>query len=113
MRYIIISCENETMDNVYSFGFRFRNLLNKPFKVFFICLCLFLVSLFFNGAIWRIWSLHRDANKIQEQIYNSRKQAKALYVQIKQAKDPSYIERQAKDKLDMVDENDMVFVFSE
>lgn len=34
-------------------------------------------------------------------------------MQIKQAKDPVFIERQAKDKLDMVDEHDLVFVFSE
>ena len=101
------------MANVHSFGFKFRNLLNKPVKVFCICFCVFLISMFFNGAVWRIWSLHRDANKIQEQILNSKTQARALDLQIKQAKDPSYIERQAKDKLDMVDENDMVFVFSE
>ena len=82
-------------------------------KVFFFCVCIFIGSLFFNGAVWRIWSLHRDSSKIQEQILNSKAQSKALDMRIKQAKDPSFIERQAKDKLDMVGEHDLVFVFSE
>lgn len=81
--------------------------------MFLVCVCVFVLSLFFNGAIWRIWSLRHDLWTIQEQILNSKSQSKALDMQIKQAKDPSYIERQAKDKLDMVGEQDLVFVFSE
>lgn len=101
------------MENVIHYGARFRVLLNKPIKVFVLCVIIFIISLFFNGAIWRVWSLHRDSNKIQEQILSSKEQSKLLDMQIKQAKDPSFIERQAKDKLDMVGENDLVFVFSD
>lgn len=100
------------MDKILHFGYSFRNLLNKPLKVFFFCVCLFTVSLFFNGAIWRIWSLYRDANTIQVQIVKSKIQSEVLDQQIKQAQDPSFIERQAKDKLDMVGEQDLIFVFS-
>ena len=101
------------MQNLSYFGFRFRNLLNRPVKVFFLCVSVFIISLFFNGAIWRIWSLDRDLNTIQEQILNSVTLSKALDMQIKQAKNPSFIERHAKDKLDLVGEHDLVFVFSD
>lgn len=101
------------MQNVYHFGFRFRNFLNHPLKVFFSCAIIFVVSLFVNGTVWRIWGLRRDLATIQDEIINSRAQAKTLDMQIKQAKDPSFIERQAKDKLDMVGEHDLVFVFSD
>lgn len=57
--------------------------------------------------------MYRDSDTIQEQILKSKAQSKALDMQIKQAKDPSYIERQAKDKLDLVEEQDLIFVFSE
>jgi len=50
---------------------------------------------------------------IDGQILKAREQAKLLDMQIKQANDPSFIERQAKDKLDMVGEHDLVFVFPE
>lgn len=101
------------MENVYHFGYRFRSFLNRPHKVFFMCLCVFVGSLFFNGAIWRVWGLHRDMATIAQQILNASEQSHVLDMQIKQAKDPSFIERQAKDKLDMVGEHDLVFVFSE
>jgi cell division protein FtsB len=71
------------------------------------------LSLFLNGTVWRIWGLRRDLSTIQQQIISSREQSKHLDLQIKQAKDPSFIERQAKDKLDMVGEQDLVFVFTD
>ena len=37
--------------------------------------------------------------------------AKALTVQMTVVKDPQYIERLAKDKMDLVGENDLMFVF--
>ena len=101
------------MENIYGYGLKFRIFLNNPVKVFLVCILVFVVSLFFNGAIWRVWGLHHDSDTIQKQIMSSRAQAKVLDMQIKQAKDPSFIERQAKDKLDMVGANDLVFVFSE
>lgn len=110
---ITIFRSNRRVEKVYGFGFKFRNLLNKPVKVFLLCVCIFIITLFFNGAIWRVWGLHHDSATIQKQILNSKSQAKVLDMQIKQAKDPSFIERQAKDKLDFVGEHDLVFVFSD
>ncbi len=57
--------------------------------------------------------MYRDLSTIQLQINTSKAEARSLDMQIKQAKDPSFIERQAKDKLDMVGEHDLVFVFSD
>lgn len=82
-------------------------------KVLIFCVCLFTISLFFNGAIWRVWGLRRDMATIAGQINKSRDQSFSLDMQIKQAKDQAYMERQAKDKLDMVGEHDLVFVFSD
>ena len=66
-----------------------------------------------NGAVWRVWGLKRDLNTITEQINKSKAMSESLDMQIKQAKDQSYIARQAKDKLDMVGEHDLIFVFPE
>jgi len=101
------------MDDIRRLSFNFRQLLNKPHKVGVICLFIFVISLFLNGSLWRVWALHRDHATILTQIENAQKQSSLLDSQIKQAKDPVFIERQARDKLDMVSENDLVFVFSE
>ena len=101
------------MDDIRRLSFRFRQLLNKPIKVALVCAILFVLTLFVNGTLWRVWGLRRDQSTIIEQISNTQKIATFLDVQIKQAKDPSFIERQARDRQDMVSENDLVFVFSD
>ena len=63
--------------------------------------------------MWRVWGLKRDLNTITDQINKSKALSQSLDMQIKQAKDQSYIARQAKDKLDMVGEHDLIFVFPE
>ena len=73
----------------------------------------FAIYLFLNGAVWRVWGLKRDQATIAKQISKSKEISKNLDMQIKQAKDQTFIARQAKDKLDMVGENDLIFVFSE
>ncbi len=101
------------MDDIRRLSFKFRQLLNHPIKVFFVCTVIFVLTLFVNGTLWRVWGLRRDQSTIIEQINSTQKQATLLDLQIKQAKDPSFIERQARDRQDMVSENDLVFVFSD
>lgn len=101
------------MDDIRRLGFKFRQLLNKPIKVALVCAILFVLTLFVNGTLWRVWGLRSDQSTIIEQISNTQKKATLLDLQIKQAKDPSFIERQARDRQDMVSENDLVFVFSD
>lgn len=101
------------MEDIRRISFNFRQLLNKPHKVAVICVFVFTISLFINGSLWRVWALRRDHTTIQAQIDNAQKKSTTLDMQIKQAKDPVFIERQARDKLDLVSDNDLVFVFPE
>lgn len=104
---------NRGVEVLYHYGSRFRNFLNRPLKVLLVCNCVFAAYLFMNGAVWRVWGLKRDQATITKQIQQAEQRSIALDMQIKQAKDQSYIARQAKDKLDMVGEQDLVFVFPE
>ncbi len=101
------------MEDLHRFGFGIRNFLNDPRKVFVVCLFAFVTSLFLNGGLWKVWGLRRDFATINDQITLAQKQSSILDMQIRQAKDPAFIERQARDKLDMVSDKDLVFVFPE
>jgi len=101
------------VEKIYRYSSHFRSFLNKPLKVLIFCNIIFAAYLFLNGAVWRVWGLKRDQSTIQDQIKKSVDQSKNLDMQIRQAKDQSYIARQAKDKLDMVGEHDLIFVFPE
>jgi cell division protein FtsB len=91
----------------------FRRFLNQPSQVFFAGLGVFIVSIILNGNAFKLWGLHRDYDRITEEIMMTKTDIRTLTGQLKQAKDPIYIERQARDKLDLVGEHDLVFVFSE
>lgn len=78
-----------------------------------MCLIFFVATLVLNGLLWRLWGLHRDFAKLNTEIEDTRNSIAKLSVQLQQAKDPSFIERQARDKLDLVSDKDLVFVFSD
>jgi hypothetical protein len=90
-----------------------RELLEQPLKIFWLCLALVFVSLLLNGSLIRLYGLHRDYDRIQEQIIAVRVQIFQLRKQMSVVQDPSYIERQALDRYDLVEENDLIFVFAD
>lgn len=95
------------------FAIGLRRFLNHPPKVALVCLGVFCVSIVLNGNVFRLWGLHRDFDRITADIQTTKENIGALTAQLTQAKDPAYIERQARDKLDLAGEHDLVFVFPE
>lgn len=95
------------------FAVSFRRLLDNPAKVAVVCFMIFVVSVVLNGNAFRLWGLHRDYSRIQYEIDNTHSTIIQLNSQLKEAKDPSFIERQARDKLDLAGEHDLVFVFAD
>ncbi len=98
---------------IQNYAFKLKNWLNQPQKVFIGCLFLLIISLFLNGTVWKVWGLYRDQSVIKEQINQARITIKSYDQQMVLAKDSTFIEHQARDKMDLVGENDLVFVFPE
>ncbi len=92
-------------------SYRFQNWLYHPSKVFVVCLGLLVMSLMINGTVWKVWGLYRDEARFKQEIIRAKADAIMVEGQMLLAKDPQYIERLAKDKMDLVGENDLVFIF--
>jgi cell division protein FtsB len=90
-----------------------NTLLHTPQKVIWICLGLVVLNLGIDGSLFRLWTLHRDYKTIQENIGTLEQQNAKLKIQLARAKDPAFLEREARDRFDLVSEGDLVFVFSE
>lgn len=88
-------------------------LLNSPLKVFWICAAVCFASVIMDGSFIRLWSLHREASALEQKIEASKENAKQLAFKIQEAQKPAFIERQARDQLDLVKEGDLVFVFAD
>lgn len=101
------------MSQIQHHALQFRGWLNQPKKVFITCFSVLIISLFLNGTVWKVWALYRDQAFIKEQIEQSRATIKAFDIQMLQAKDATFIQHQALDKMDLVSENDLIFVFPE
>ncbi|MFZ4404643.1 MAG: FtsB family cell division protein [Pseudobdellovibrionaceae bacterium] len=92
---------------------QFRKLLDNPKQVAFLGLFFFFCSVVAGGNMVKLWSLHQDRERLQLDLLDKNLQKQKIVKQIQQVKDPAFIERQARDTLDMADEHDLVFVFAE
>jgi cell division protein FtsB len=92
-------------------GLGIRSFLNNPRRVAIICILFVSLSALFNGVLWRLWALHRDHDKRLSEMASTQDSIRQLKHQVEQAKDPIFIERQARDRLDLAGEKDLVFVF--
>ncbi len=90
-----------------------NQLLLAPQKVMMICLGLLVLNGVIDGSLFRLWSLHRDHVSIREKIEVLKDKNEEMKVRLKKAKDPAFLEREARDRFDLVSEGDLVFVFSE
>ena len=90
----------------------FLDLLYRPARVFWFCVCLAATGVVLDGSALRLWSLNRDHRDLSRKITEARAHAKLLEFRIQQASLPGFIERQARDQFDLVKEGDLVFVFS-
>jgi cell division protein FtsB len=96
-----------------NFARTLNNLSNQPMKIFWICLCLAIASVLFDGSFIHLYSLHREQNDLALRIEESKVKLKQLEFQIQESQQPQFIERQARDQFDLVKEGDLVFVFSD
>ncbi|HMN67359.1 MAG TPA: septum formation initiator family protein [Bdellovibrionales bacterium] len=74
---------------------------------------LVVLNLILDGSLFRLWSLHRDHATIQADMAGLESKNAEMKARLKRAKDPAFLEREARDRFDLVSEGDLVFVFSE
>jgi cell division protein FtsB len=87
--------------------------LNRPLKVLLVCAALIFVNLILEGSLLRLWSLHREKDGLVKKQAELRQESHELSLKLEKASDPSFLEREARDRFDLVSEGDLVFVFSD
>lgn len=95
------------------FGQRVLEVLASPFKVTLICSAFAGFSVFLNGSAYQLWTLHQQTDAIQNHIVDLKMEQERIERKIKQASHKDFIERQAREQLYLVADDDLVFVFSE
>jgi hypothetical protein len=97
------------------FGFfaAVNDFLHRPWVVLWTCLGLAFVNLVWDGTWLNMWSLHRDFEQLNSSSVSLQQELGALNRKLRQAGDPAFVEREARDRFDLVGEGDLVFVFAD
>lgn len=90
-----------------------EGIIHRPQKVFLICLAFVMVSLIAEGSLWRLYRLQKDQIKLNSKIQEEKSKIVKIHQDLKRAKDPSYIEHQAREKFELLEKDDLLFIFSE
>lgn len=99
------------MKSVKRWALAIRESLESPSVIFLYCVGFFIATVSLNGTPLRLWGLHRDLDRRNSEIQRNMKDIEELGIKIAQAKDPAFIEREARDRLDLANENELIFVF--
>lgn len=89
------------------------DFVHQPIRVLSVCLVLIFFGLVIDGTLFRLWSLHRDSSNLTQKIKSLHKRSADLEVKILKAKDQGFIELQARDRLELASEGDLIFVFAD
>ena len=92
---------------------KFVNLLYQPYLIFLLCLVFLSLNLVFNGTLFRIFRLGQDLKIVKNRIQHTQNQTEELKVKIKQSKDPEFIKKELRERLDYTEEGDLIFLFPE
>lgn len=96
-------------------GFLFQSVLrffHYPARVLWLSLAILFFSLLVDGNFIRLWSLYRHKDRLVQEIQQVEKKSQRLQVRIQQAQHLEFIERKARDELDLVQKDELIFVFS-
>ena len=88
-------------------------LVQQPMRVLFISSTLVFIGLIFDGSLIRLWRLHKDSQVLESRMQILQSETKSLEKKITLAKDPQFIELEARERFDLANEGDLVFVFSD
>lgn len=90
-----------------------HRLLMSPRNVLILCFIFALIGTLLDGTLYRLWELNSEKKIMQHKIAETQISIEKLQKQIRMANDPKFIEREAMDRFDLVNKDDIVFVFSD
>jgi cell division protein FtsB len=90
-----------------------NRLLMSPRKILFWCFIFALVGILLDGTIFQMWQLTEEKKNVEQKISETKITIQKLQKQIRMAHDPRFIEREARDRFDLVNKDDVVFVFND
>lgn len=94
-------------------GEKITSLLEKPTRVGCICLILLFIGLVLDKSLWRLYQIHESKQILLSKVIEENDKTIKIKQQLDQLKNPAYIEKQARERLEFLEKEDLLFVFSQ
>ena len=95
----------------------FKILMNKfshqPLWVLTVCLILLCAHLIRDKTIFNLLQMYNNRQTLEKRISDLKTKNKQVEDQVKKLSHKPFLEREVKDRLNMVGEEDIIFIFSE
>ncbi|MBN8535997.1 MAG: septum formation initiator family protein [Deltaproteobacteria bacterium] len=88
-----------------------RKILNSPRKVLLFSLIFLFINMMSTGNIVKLLNLKNELDRLGFVLEKNKLEIEQIEQNISKSKDTNFIERQAREKLDLVEEGDLVFIF--
>lgn len=92
---------------------KISGVIEKPLSVTLLCIVFLLMGSVFDGTLWRLYALRENNKQILSKLKEENDKIDKIEHQLRQLKNPAYIEKQARDRLEFLEKEDLLFVFSE
>ena len=90
-----------------------NRVLSSPLRVLLICMVLGALAVTLDGSLYKYWSLSNTELELNQRIAHVHSQSQLVKSKIEKTKSLNFLEREARDRLDLVGQDEMVFVFSD
>lgn len=90
-----------------------NSLLYRPTRILWVCAFLIAINMIADGSLFRLWGLYRDNGRLEQSIDLLKTRSSELRSRLQKAREPSFLEKEARDRFDLVSEGDLVFVFTD
>lgn len=90
----------------------FRSALQHPWRITLLTFVVVGGLMLLDGTLYRIWALNRDSQQLSERISQLQARVSEHQRQLKAVQNPVFIEKMARERLDLVREGDLIFIFS-
>lgn len=98
---------------VSDFGSFIFSKLHEPRRILILVGGAALAALILQGDLLQYWRLKSEVMRLRTEISELALSTGQMKEKNRKARDPAFIEREARDRLDMLGEDDIEFVFSD
>ena len=101
------------MINIRKFLYFAREFLDRPLWVLAGCLSVVCMHLVFDGTFVSMWNLYNSGKVLENRIKDIQQKNEQVENRMKKLSDSRFLEKEVRDRFNLVGEEDIIFIFSD